>query len=332
MDRDSGTGAPHAVPRRRLLTTNLMSDKEHRAAYLALADSGELRDRAQRAHDMLADCNVCARYCRVNRLGGELGACRTGKDAVISSYGPHFGEEAPLVGAHGSGTIFLTNCNLKCIFCQNYDISHEGHGTVATPQALAAMMLSLQEQGCHNINLVSPSHQAPQILAALVVASAQGLRVPLVYNTGGYDSAETLALLDGIFDIYMPDCKYAENETAQKLSGVPDYWDRNREAVREMHRQVGDLKVDGRGIAYRGLLVRHLVLPDGLSGTRQVTEFLASLSKDTYVNVMAQYRPCYTAAGVPEINRRVTAQEYERAVQLAQEAGLRRLDERWRSL
>ena len=309
-----------------------MSEKGHTAAYLALADSGELRKRAQRAHDMLADCNVCARYCRVNRLEGELGACRTGKDAVISSCGPHFGEEAPLVGANGSGTIFLTNCNLKCIFCQNYDISHEGHGTVATPQALAAMMLSLQEQGCHNINFVSPSHQVPQILAALVVASAQGLRVPLVYNSGGYDSAETLALLDGIFDIYMPDCKYADNETAQKLSGVPDYWDRNREAVREMHRQVGDLKVDERGIAYRGLLVRHLVLPNDLSGTRQVMEFLASLSKDTYVNVMAQYRPCYEAASVPEVNRRITRQEYEGAVQIAREAGLRRLDERRRSL
>jgi len=309
-----------------------MSEKGHAAAYLALADSGELQKRAQRAHDMLTDCNVCARYCRVNRLEGELGACHTGKDAVISSYGPHFGEEAPLVGVHGSGTIFLTNCNLKCIFCQNYDISHEGHGTVATPQALAAMMLSLQEQGCHNINFVSPSHQVPQILAGLVIASAQGLRVPLVYNSGGYDSAETIAQLDGIFDIYMPDCKYADNETALKLSGALDYWDRNRAAVREMHRQVGDLKLDEHGIAYRGLLVRHLVLPDGLSGTRPVMDFLASLSRDTYVNVMAQYRPCYTAAGVPEINRRITPQEYEQAVRMAQEAGLRRLDERWRLL
>jgi putative pyruvate formate lyase activating enzyme len=306
-----------------------MSERQHRAAYVALADSGELQKRARRAHDMLADCNVCARYCRVNRLEGKLGACGTGKDAVVSSYGPHFGEEAPLVGAGGSGTIFLTNCNLKCIFCQNYDISHQGRGTVAPPQALAAMMLSLQEQGCHNINFVSPSHQVPQILAGLVVASAQGLRVPLVYNTGGYDSPETLALLDGVFDIYMPDCKYADNETAQRLSGAPDYWDRNREAVREMHRQVGDLKVDERGIAYRGLLVRHLVLPDDLSGTRQVMEFLASLSKDTYVNVMAQYRPCYEAANAPEVNRRITQQEYQRAVQLAREAGLRRLDERW---
>jgi putative pyruvate formate lyase activating enzyme len=300
------------------------------ASYLALADSGELKSRAERAGQMLADCNACARYCRVNRLQGELGACRTGAHAIISSYGPHFGEEAPLVGDHGSGTIFLTNCNLRCIFCQNYDISQEGQGRAVTPEGLAAMMLTLQEQGCHNINFVSPSHQVPQILAGLVIAAAQGLRVPLVYNTGGYDSLETLALLDGVFDIYMPDCKYADDETALRLSGVRDYWPRNQAAVREMHRQVGDLKVDARGIAYRGLLVRHLVLPNDYSGTAQVMGFLASLSTDTYVNVMEQYRPCYAVAEAADINRRITNEEYRRALDLAREAGLHRLDERRR--
>jgi len=311
------------------VTVELAQDhviSERKPSYLALAESGELEDRARRAQRMLSDCNVCARYCRVNRLEGELGACRTGPEALISSYGPHFGEEAPLVGVHGSGTIFLTNCNLRCIFCQNYDISHEGQGTVVTVAALAAMMLSLQEQGCHNINFVSPSHQAPPILAALGVAVSQGLRVPLVYNTGGYDSPETLELLDGVFDIYMPDCKYADGETALKLSAVRDYWDRNRAAVREMHRQVGDLKLDERGVAYRGLLVRHLVLPNELSGTREVMEFLASLSNDTYINVMAQYRPCYDASQAPEINRRITPEEYDEAVRMALDAGLHRLD------
>jgi putative pyruvate formate lyase activating enzyme len=305
-----------------------MGATQHEPSYLALADRGELQHRAQLAREMLGECNVCARYCRVDRLKGELGACRTGKEAFVSSAGPHFGEEAPLVGSRGSGTIFLTNCNLKCIFCQNYDISHDGRGVTATPEALAAMMLSLQEQGCHNINFVSPSHQVPQILAALVVAVGSGLQVPLVYNTGGYDSPETLELLDGVFDIYMPDCKYADGEIAFKLSGVRDYWERNRAAVNEMHRQVGDLKLDERGVAYRGLLARHLVLPNDYAGTARVMEFLASLSRDTYVNVMAQYRPCYDASQVPEINRRITPEEYDRAVRAALDAGLHRLDDR----
>ncbi len=307
-----------------------MPGAKHEPSYLELADRGELQARAERAQEMLRTCSVCARYCGVNRLAGELGACRTGKEALISSSGPHFGEEAPLVGVRGSGTIFLTNCNLKCVFCQNSDISHEGRGVTATPQGLAAMMCALQEQDCHNINFVSPSHQVPQILAALVIAVRSGLRVPLVYNTGGYDSLETLGLLEGVFDIYMPDCKYADDEIALKLSGVRDYWERNRAAVREMHRQVGDLRLDERGIAYRGLLVRHLVLPNGYAGSERVMEFLASLSRDTYVNVMAQYRPCHDAADVPEINRRITAAEYDHAVRAARAAGLRRLDERWR--
>ena len=305
-----------------------MGATQHEPCYLALADRGELQHRAQLAREMLGECDVCARYCRVNRLAGELGACRTGTEALVSSAGPHFGEEAPLVGSRGSGTIFLTNCNLKCIFCQNYDISHDGRGVTATPEALAAMMLSLQEQGCHNINFVSPSHQAPQILAALVVAVGSGLQVPLVYNTGGYDSPETLELLDGVIDIYMPDCKYADGEIAFKLSGVRDYWERNRAAVSEMHRQVGDLQLDERGVAHRGLLVRHLVLPNDCAGTARVMQFLASLSRGTYVNVMAQYRPCYDAPQAPEINRRITPEEYDRAVRAALDAGLHRLDDR----
>jgi len=305
-----------------------MGATQHEPCYLALADRGELQHRAQLAREMLGECDVCARYCRVNRLAGELGACRTGTEALVSSAGPHFGEEAPLVGSRGSGTIFLTNCNLKCIFCQNYDISHDGRGVTATPEALAAMMLSLQEQGCHNINFVSPSHQAPQILAALVVAVGSGLQVPLVYNTGGYDSPETMKLLDGVIDIYMPDCKYADGEIAFKLSGVRDYWERNRAAVSEMHRQVGDLQLDERGVAHRGLLVRHLVLPNDCAGTARVMQFLASLSRGTYVNVMAQYRPCYDAPQAPEINRRITPEEYDRAVRAALDAGLHRLDDR----
>ena len=305
-----------------------MGATQHEPCYLALADRGELQHRAQLAREMLGECDVCARYCRVNRLAGELGACRTGTEALVSSAGPHFGEEAPLVGSGGSGAIFLTNCNLKCIFCQNYDISHDGRGVTATPEALAAMMLSLQEQGCHNINFVSPSHQAPQILAALVVAVGSGLQVPLVYNTGGYDSPETMKLLDGVIDIYMPDCKYADGEIAFKLSGVRDYWERNRAAVSEMHRQVGDLQLDERGVAHRGLLVRHLVLPNDCAGTARVMQFLASLSRGTYVNVMAQYRPCYDAPQAPEINRRITPEEYDRAVRAALDAGLHRLDDR----
>jgi putative pyruvate formate lyase activating enzyme len=248
--------------------------------------------------------------------------------ATVASYGPHFSEEKPLVGTGGSGTIFFSDCNLRCVFCQNYDISHGGLGHVVTSQALAAMMLSLQETGCHNINLVSPTHQVPAILEGIAIAASLGLRLPIVYNTGGYDSVETLRLLDGVVDIYMPDCKYSDDSAAWRLSKVKDYPERNREALREMHRQAGDLQINSRGVATRGLLVRHLVLPNDVAGTRSVMEFLASLSRDTYVNVMAQYRPCYRASEFPEIARAPTREEYARAVRLALEAGLHRLDER----
>jgi putative pyruvate formate lyase activating enzyme len=246
---------------------------------------------------------------------------------VVSSYGPHFGEEAPLVGQGGSGTIFFTNCNLKCVFCQNYSISQIGEGREVTAEELAAMMLSLQRRGCHNINLVSPTHVVPQILEALELAVAGGLSVPLVYNSGGYDSVETLKLLEGIVDIYMPDMKYSHDEIARQYSGIDNYPSVNRAAVKEMHRQVGGLKVDERGIAIKGLLIRHLVLPHGLAGTEETTRFLArEVSLNTYLNVMAQYHPCHQAFRFPLLSRAVTREEFDEAVSLARRQGLKRLD------
>jgi putative pyruvate formate lyase activating enzyme len=259
----------------------------------------------------------------------EKGFCRTGLGAVVSSYSPHFGEEEPLVGVGGSGTIFFTHCNLLCLFCQNYEISHLGEGHEVLPNRLAEMMLHLQELGCHNINFVSPSHVVAQILAALPKAIEGGLKVPLVYNTGGYDSVETLKLLDGIFDIYMPDLKFMDGEAAHRYCRARDYPERAQAAIREMHRQVGDLALDHRGIAERGLLIRHLVLPGGLAGTREAMRFLArDISPNIYVNIMAQYRPCGEAMSYPPLNRRVSSKEYEEALQLAREEGIHRLDQR----
>jgi len=297
-------------------------------AYLSLYHSGELAERVEAARSLLQDCHVCPRHCEVDRLNGELGECRTSAEIIISSYGPHFGEEAPLVGRNGSGTIFFTNCNLRCVFCQNYSISQLGEGEKVSKEELAYMMLSLQTKGCHNINLVSPTHVVPQILEALEIAVKSGLRLPLVYNSGGYDSVETLRLLDGVVDIYMPDMKYSDEKTAEKLSGVKNYPAINRAAVKEMHRQVGDLQIDEDGIAQRGLLVRHLVLPHGLAGTKEVMDFLANeVSSDTYVNIMAQYHPCYEAFQFPSLSRRTSAVEFQEAVALARQAGLNRLDQ-----
>ncbi|MBN1135235.1 MAG: radical SAM protein [Anaerolineae bacterium] len=299
------------------------------AAYPRLLRSGELKRRVATAYARLEACDLCGRECGVNRRESSAGAgCRTGEQAVVSSYGPHFGEEEPLVGSGGSGTIFFAWCNLRCQYCQNYQISQEGEGDEVEPEELARMMLALQAQGCHNINLVSPSHVAPQILAGLLIAAEAGLRLPLVYNTGGYDSLKTLALLDGVIDIYMPDMKYADADVGQRLSKVGNYAAVNQAAVKEMHRQVGDLTVDAQGVAQRGLLVRHLVLPEGLAGTGQIVRFLRDqISPNTYINVMAQYRPCYRAYDLPPLDRRPTAREYAEAVRLAEEAGLR-LDER----
>jgi putative pyruvate formate lyase activating enzyme len=298
-------------------------------AYMPLFHSGELKRRVAEAYARLEACDICARECGVNRrLGAEGAGCRTGERAIVSSQGPHFGEEDPLVGRGGSGTIFFSWCNLRCQFCQNYEISQVGIGHEVEPEDLARMMLSLQSQGCHNINYVSPSHVVPQILAGLLIAVEAGLRLPLVYNTGGYDSLQTLALLDGVVDIYMPDMKYANADVARRYSKISNYPAVNQAAVKEMHRQVGDLTMDGRGVAQQGLLIRHLVLPDGLAGTAEIVRFLRDqISPNTYINVMAQYRPCYRAHELPPLNRRIGNQEYVEAVRLAEEAGLR-LDER----
>jgi putative pyruvate formate lyase activating enzyme len=290
--------------------------------------SEDLRERANALRALLNPCCLCPRDCRVDRISGGLGFCRTAASPVVSSFGPHFGEEAPLVGRHGSGTIFLTNCNLRCLFCQNYEISQLGQGRPVTVERLADMMLDLQRQGCHNINWVTPTHQAAALVEALAAASVRGLRVPIVYNCGGYESVDTLRLLDGIIDIYMPDAKYGDNAIGERLSATPDYWDRCRHALAEMHRQVGDLRLDYAGVATRGLLVRHLVLPAEMARTSAVMQYLASLSRDTYVNVMAQYHPHFHAHDVPELARGLTRDEYEQAMQAALEAGLHRLDHR----
>jgi putative pyruvate formate lyase activating enzyme len=297
------------------------------AAYLEIYQSGKLAKRVEAARALLENCRLCPRRCGVNRLSSEKGQCRTAKLALVSSYGPHFGEEAPLVGRGGSGTVFFANCNLKCIFCQNYTISQLGQGDETTARELAEMMLALQNRGCHNINLVSPTHVVPQILEALEIAANLGLKLPLVYNSGGYDACETLEILDGIIDIYMPDMKYSNEKIAEELSGIKDYPLVNRTALKEMHRQVDDLLVDEDGIALRGLLIRHLVLPDGLAGTEATMKFIADeISLNSYVNVMSQYHPCYRAFSVHQLDTRLSNREFAQAVSYALRAGLKRLN------
>jgi putative pyruvate formate lyase activating enzyme len=302
------------------------------AAYLEAYENGRLQRNIERSLRWLKNCTLCPRFCRVNRLKEELGFCRTGRLAVVASFGPHFGEESPLVGRNGSGTIFFSHCNLLCIFCQNYEISHGGEGVQVSAEQLANIMLDLQNRGCHNINFVTPSHVLAQILEALPVAIEKGLQVPLVYNCGGYDRVSALKLLDGIVDIYMPDFKFWDSKVADELCGAEDYPERARSAFKEMHRQVGDLQVDAKGIAQRGLLVRHLVMPEGLAGTASVLQFLANeISRNTYLNIMDQYRPCGGAVGKPGIGRPLTHDEYKEALRMAREAGLNRLDQRsWR--
>ncbi|HYL82568.1 MAG TPA: radical SAM protein [Candidatus Acidoferrum sp.] len=294
--------------------------------YLELHRTGELRRRSEAARQLLRACRLCPRECKVRRLEGEIGAGGAGGRPIVSSYGPHFGEEAPLVGFGGSGTIFLAHCNLCCVFCQNFEISQQGAGRSVFPQELAEMMLDLQRQGCHNINFVTPTHEVPQLLEALLLAVDGGLRLPLVYNSGGYESLETLRLLDGVIDIYMPDFKYGDAGMAKRYSGVEDYPEVARASLREMHRQVGDLTLDERCLATRGLLVRHLVLPSGLAGTAEVVRFLSDLSKDTYVNIMNQYHPCYRGYEEPLLSRWITREEFDEALGLARGAGLHRLD------
>ncbi len=300
--------------------------------YLRLYHDGELARRAELAREREQACDLCARYCRVDRADRN-GACRTGLRAWVASHGPHHGEEEPLRGWRGSGTIFFSWCNLRCQYCQNHDISQAAAGRELEPEEIAAIMLSLQETGCHNINLVSPSHVVAEILEALVIAVDQGLHLPLVYNTGGYDSPEALAVLDGVIDIYMPDMKYSDRLIARSLSKIGNYPQVNQDAVREMHRQVGDLTLDSRGVAQRGLLVRHLVLPEGLAGTAEVVRFLAEeISPLTYLNLMDQYRPAFNAHNHPPLNRSLTSDEYGQALKMARDAGLTRLDKRLRGI
>jgi len=303
-------------------------------AYLKTRESGELAKRVKAALEELKDCHACPRGCGVNRTAGELGICKTGRHAQVSSFNLHFGEEDPLVGEGGSGTIFFSRCNLLCIFCQNFDISHEPADCAEVgPDQLAKMMIQLQKNGAENINFVTPSHVVPQILEALPIAIDNGLDVPLVYNTSSYDRLETIRWLDGIFDIYLPDLKFADSKAAKRLAKAEDYPKRAEEAVKEMHRQVGDLVTDERGVAVRGVMVRHLVMPEGLAGTEYWMRFLSEeVSKNTYVNIMDQYRPCGLASKYPEINRPITPEEYARAVETAGKYGITRLDERRKNL
>ena len=305
-------------------------------SYLNLKEK-ELKEKIAQLFEILKNCEICPRKCHVNRLKGEKGYCQLGFLPKISSFHPHFGEEIPLVGKGGSGTIFLASCNLSCIYCQNYEISQLRIGREVSFERLAQMMLELQRIGCHNINFVTPTPQIPQILKALEIAIKKGLRIPLVYNTSSYDSIEVLKILDGVFDIYLPDAKYSDNVIAKKYSNAPNYFEIMKAVIKEMYRQVGDLKIADhdleiddlkipKGVAIRGLLVRHLVLPNDLAGSEKIFEFLAKeISKNTFLNIMDQYYPCYKAFQYPELSRRITKAEFERAIKLAKKFGLNRI-------
>jgi putative pyruvate formate lyase activating enzyme len=274
---------------------------------------------------LASPCRLCPRECGARRAEGDIGTCGVGVLPLVASAGPHFGEERELVGRGGSGTIFFAGCNLACIFCQNYDISHLRAGREATPAKVAEMMLALERQGCENVNVVTPTHVTPAVAEAIELARAQGLTVPIVYNSGGYDGVEALKLLEGYVDIYMPDAKYGPAAPATELSAAPAYFEKMKEALREMHRQAGDLEVNGRGVATRGLLIRHLVLPDGLADSEPVLKFIAEeLSRESYVNIMAQYRPCYRADEVPTLMRPPRWEEIEKVKDAARTLGLHR--------
>ena len=300
-------------------------------AYMKLFHSGELYRRSRQALRSLANCKVCPRDCEVNRLNNEHSVCKTGRKARVGSYAPHYGEEDCLRGTNGSGTIFFSLCNLKCVFCQNYDISQDGEGIEVSPEDLAAMMLDLQNRGCHNINFVTPEHVVPQILEALPLAVQMGLRLPLVYNTGAYDSMESMRMMEGIVDIYMPDFKYWSNERSQKYLKAKDYPETARTVIKEMHRQVGDLVLDENGLAKRGVLLRHLVMPDGLEDAENIMGYLSKeISADTYLNIMSQYFPAGKVSEIKyqEINRRPYSQELATAEKIARQCGLHRFDQR----
>ena len=283
-----------------------------------------LTELVESLEEMLTPCTLCPRECGVDRLAGEIGFCGVGRKAKIASAGPHFGEEPPLVGHGGSGTIFLSGCNLGCVYCQNADISHGRSGRSVSTEDLAKTMLSLQSRGCHNINFVTPTHQTPAIVKAIVLAMKEGLNLPIVYNCGGYEKLEVIQKLHSIVDIYMPDLKYATDALGEKYSVAPDYWSHSCTAIEEMFNQVGDLTFDFAGVATTGLLVRHLVLPHNLAGTKEALEFLASLSTETYVNIMGQYRPCYEASRYKELSRRPTREEMSEAFSLARKLKLTR--------
>lgn len=294
-------------------------------SYIELYEKGILHQRIESLNEILKKCRLCPRECGVNRLEGELGYCGAPADLMVSSAFPHFGEEPPLVGYHGSGTIFLTHCNLLCIFCQNYDISHLRRGEKISKDEIAKIMVKLQDMGCHNINFVTPTHYAPQIIASMLKAIEMGLRIPIVYNCSGYESIEVIKLLEGIVDIYMPDVKYMNERFSKRFSNAPDYPKVIKDVLKEMYRQVGDLKINSYGIAERGLLIRHLVMPNGVASTEEVLKFIAQeISIHSYVNIMNQYRPEYRANEYPEINRRITHKEYIEAIQIAKQLNLYR--------
>jgi putative pyruvate formate lyase activating enzyme len=311
-----------------LLAAGLGAGKEFEPAYLRLERSGELAARARELRAIYAACRLCPRRCGVNRFKGEKGVCQSTARVKVYSHHPHFGEERPLVGRGGSGTIFFSRCNLLCEFCQNWQINHRGDGAEESEERLARRMLDLQRMGCHNINLVTPTHWAPSIVAALRLAIPMGLKLPLVYNCGGYEPVEIIRLLDGIVDIYLPDFKYMDGKMAARYSsGAGDYPEVAAAAIEEMHRQVGELETDERGIARRGLIIRHLVLPHNIAGTDRFVEWVArKLTPATYVNIMSQYRPEHRARQYPELSRGITVGEWQQAIEWARRAGLTRLD------
>jgi len=299
----------------------LISKLKH-PRYLNIKEE-EFDRRIEKAYKLLSPCEVCPRKCGVNRLEREKGFCRSDEEVIISSYNTHFGEEPPLVGYFGSGTIFFTNCNLKCVYCQNYPISQLGNGNKVSLSELAKIMLALQKRKCHNINLVTPTHFVPQILRSLKSAIKMGLSLPIIYNSSGYDSVNALKLLDGVVDIYLPDARYSDNEIARKYSAAPNYFEIMKKALREMYRQVGNLTVDKTGVAHSGMIVRHLVLPKGLSGTKKIMHFIArEISPHTYISLMAQYFPTYQAGQFPPLSRRIDKEEYKEALQALKEEGL----------
>lgn len=291
-------------------------------SYLNLSEN-EFQKRINQAYKFLESCKLCPHCCKVNRIAGQKGICRSTAELKISSFNAHFGEEPPISGVYGSGTIFFTNCTLRCIYCQNYPISQLSNGNTISVSDLSSIMLTLQKQRCHNINLVTPTHFVPQILKAVAQSRTSGLKIPLVYNTSGYESSETLKLLDGIIDIYLPDAKYAEDDVAEKYSKAEKYSLVNKDALREMYRQVGNLRMSKSGIAVSGLIIRHLVLPQNLSGTDKILTWVAeNISKKTYISLMAQYFPAFQASEYPVLSSRISKDEYKRARKYFDNSGL----------